>query len=536
MRPGYFFESIEGTQTEVSEVIFRYLGVEHAGGYPIYLSIEKEKIFFGITLPGEYEHSELLELYFSDFDNDSGKLSRQLLGIADLTQHHKIFIESRQNVLPQSQRLGKQDVTVSSYSSCFGFGTKIPDEENEIFLKDLFPNPVINLLEAVIGIGKTEVSSQGEITPPKTETGVCLRTLFLDFLFDLKHSDVLKNSRYYDQLLLISRENYVFSSILNFLESKYWRSVSRPDAEVEDNNLLSEFSTSERINSAKNWIKTLIDSRTTTTLANSGWISRPLEDELYETLTSEIENLPTKKDEREDPLWEEITEWSVSRLSYIRIVALLIPLNAWHIIIFIIPWILLGFLAMTCPYDQYVECQCEGLIPNLTRRVLLILSLCMTVGVSIYSLNSKYCGQSKGRLLKSILYLISPRFLISGLIGWTLVSKLYIPEMIPNLEIVSRPFFVLLMACLGIPVIYLSRELSLVAKDLTAKVIIKRSGLAVGVFFILILLLGLASEIFVEIFQGNSIDPWQIILEAPFVFFSTIFFNFLFAGKRFTGM
>lgn len=536
MRPGYFFEPIEGTLTKGSNAIFRYLEVGSEEGYPIYVTIEQEKIFFGLSLPGEFEHSEIFHLYLSDYENDSGKLSSQLIKMAELVQYHRVDMVSDQQTLAQSKRLGDQSGSVISYASVFDFTT----HQEASPLTELIVEPAKSLWETIGWKQENQSKQIGD----KVETGICLRTLFLDFLFDLKHSDVFSHSRHFDRLMLISRENYMLSSIINLLETRYWTAVQQARANEnqseEIGNSVSAYLKNKRIQSAKAWIKTLTDTRSTSILAGTAWLTKKLEDELFDTLQSEMEVLPTKNaQKREEPMWEEITEWSVSRLSYIRIVSFMLPLRWAHIGLFVLPWIVLGVLVSICPdFKGGVECENGSISPcfTLTRKILLFISLFISLGAWIFALKNKLYRQAEGNLFKSILYLTSPRLLISGLIGWTIVSKLYILEAVPNLEICSFSYGALLLACLVIPLIYLSRELATIAKDLPAGRIIKRSAVAIGVLIILTLIVGLALDFFINIASGDPVDPANIILKTPFVFFSTIFLNFLFAGKRFTGM
>lgn len=524
MRPGYFFELMPDSDLSTNQAIFRYTRFMIGDDFPIYLVLGQEKLEVCLSIPGQYGHTTMFEFVYSDYQNPRGKLSGQLIDVPTRLEFsfmlESIHSSSCRDLYQKSSSAVNTGAPFLSYSHATDEDRYCKGQLFTIEKRSSNQREVIGQNDSFI-VSILYISTQH---------------IFLDFLFDLKHSDVFNNSRHFDRLMLISRENYIFSSILKLLESKYWRSVNYPQAEGIDDNLLSEFSKSERTSAVKNWVKTLIDHRTTA-LVNSGWISRPLEDELYETLTSEIEDLPTKKDEREDPLWEEITEWSVSRFSYRRILALLLPFRVEHIIIFIIPWLLLGGLVLCCPYgSEYLECEGEDLSSILARRILLILSLIISFGAIIYSLNSDQYHKSDKNLFKSILHLISPRILISGLIGWTLVGKIFFPKTIPGLEVLSWLYFFLLIGCLAIPTIYLSHELSLIAKDLRSNVIILRSIQAIMILFILIIILGLASEIFLGIFNGNKIDPQTVLLAAPFVFFSTIFLNFLFAGKRFTGM
>ncbi len=54
-----------------------------------------------------------------------------------------------------------------------------------------------------------------------------LRKLLLDFMFDLKHSDVFQNSRYYDQMYSGLMSNFYFSALMHKCEYYYYRKLTR---------------------------------------------------------------------------------------------------------------------------------------------------------------------------------------------------------------------------------------------------------------------------------------------------------------------
>lgn len=536
MRPGYFFEPIEGTQTEVSEVIFRYLEVEHAGGYPIYLSIENEKIFFGITIPGEYEHSELLELYFSDYDYNSGKLSRQLLGIADLTQHHKIFIDPLPDILPQSQRLGKENVLVRSYTSTFSFENDNAGDKN--VHKEFFHNPFARIIETVIG--ETDFKNQAEANLEKTERGVCLRTLFLDFLFDLKHSDVFANSKHYDLLLNISRSNFVFDSVIKICEYHYWRKDQFTQPAKGFRESLRAWHLQQKYTSIKNLIDVLTTKEASVLLGKSKWIHANLEASLYRVVDDLSDTCDSPGVEKSDSIWHQVSEWATRRYSYGQFVQAISPLNWMHFLILLFPFVLI-FLVL-----HYGEESLTSDMKSSTRyfEVLKSGTLIVISFILLFCIDVRKLGKSKKPFLRAMLILVSPKIVLSSIFAWGTLELLKQKGAYFSQSLGTWSFIFITLGALLIPLLYLYRELLEEAPDLTSGKILGRTISAEIVVLAIVFLIGVPTMVLASLLSHShssapDIQPIlikEVIFATPFVFFTLIFTKTLFAGKRFTGM
>lgn len=208
--------------------------------YPVYLTITHHSIDFkvhyyneeGEQLRGEHLHCVILSLPLCTDSDIKDELTEKLNGIFNIPFPHiknNYLNKLLRRQLKKTEEAG-QGITYSSLS-VFGIQYKrLPGREHNI-----------------IGL---------------------IRKLFLDFLFDLEHTDVFCNSIYYESILKLY-QNYLFTAISNKAKYFYYREqLKQPALKSVD---WIEFNVSYLVEAEKNWVNTIKDSRSDQSFYESDW-------------------------------------------------------------------------------------------------------------------------------------------------------------------------------------------------------------------------------------------------------------------------
>ena len=115
--------------------------------------------------------------------------------------------------------------------------------------------------------GKLDLTDKVSENDEKKHFRKFLRKLLLDFMFDLKHSDVFKNSANYQKMFLGLMSDFFFSALMHKCEYYYYRKLTRQaiDAiEKEDNieerkNAITALYANELIKAEDLWIKDIMN-------------------------------------------------------------------------------------------------------------------------------------------------------------------------------------------------------------------------------------------------------------------------------------
>lgn len=200
MNSGYFFELSENTSFLCEGVIDFTYTAKHSDKqlelkYPISLNITKNAVVFKM-------HSFVKEECDENMQNNKEK-----------TCHVNNTIVA----LPFSNNEEITKILKSLY--CMSF-PMLSNNTNE------GPRPPISYSSLSVFGNSRDVKEQ------KTDTNI-LRNLFLDFLFDLQHSNVFKISPWYDKMLFHLNQNYYFTALRNKAEFYYQRELINDD-ELEE--------------------------------------------------------------------------------------------------------------------------------------------------------------------------------------------------------------------------------------------------------------------------------------------------------------
>ena len=101
-----------------------------------------------------------------------------------------------------------------------------------------------------------------------------LRKLFLDFLFDIEHTDVFRNSAHYDEVYTKLKENFLYNAIDNKSEYYYQRRLIKIINDDNPNNIHT-ISAGKFLDAEKRWIDSITDNRSEIAFEESDWFENP---------------------------------------------------------------------------------------------------------------------------------------------------------------------------------------------------------------------------------------------------------------------
>ena len=104
-----------------------------------------------------------------------------------------------------------------------------------------------------------------------------LRKLFLDFLYDMEHTDVFRNASAYERLYIALNENFLYQAVRNKAEYYYQRKLAaqlRKEHVCEGGYEKELFITDYYVEAEKRWVETIVDSRSEGYFYNAkGWFT-----------------------------------------------------------------------------------------------------------------------------------------------------------------------------------------------------------------------------------------------------------------------
>ena len=246
MAHGIFFKLDENASLSDKIIVYRYLDIINEDGtsdfdtYPVYMTISQYSIdFYSVmdsypessknTLPGHLLHLPVSKNIHSK-DNLYEKLNSIFPDLKNLPANKYIY-------RPDKDRSDsyRKECKTNSYGEGY---------------KKLFPH-------------KNSADKENLSFP--------LRDLFLDFLFDLEHSDLFKNSPGYEIIIENLENSQFISSILN--KSRYYfnRKIYKEKNERQDST--ASLNLQNLLHSEKRWLKTIRDPKSIDFFSSSKWFS-----------------------------------------------------------------------------------------------------------------------------------------------------------------------------------------------------------------------------------------------------------------------
>lgn len=236
MNTGCFFKlsektsmSYEGIVNYDYMVICAYSGLQtDIPKYPISLSITKDAVVFSLHCYGNnrslrienlkddtyHVHDTIISIpYMKGGNNDAiteiiKSLYREHFPVPDKDNARNLckMLNDNEISLSSDEKSDEKEnmPTFVSYSSLSIFGiNRTPTQKNSRFKEDKKSNTADNTNDSTDRYTKV------------------MRMLFLDFLFDLKHTDVFKTSPWYDRMIFYLNQNYYFCALRNKAEYYY---------------------------------------------------------------------------------------------------------------------------------------------------------------------------------------------------------------------------------------------------------------------------------------------------------------------------
>ncbi len=384
--------------------------------------------------------------------------------------------------------------------------------------------------------------------PDEVEKSFKLRTLFLDFLYELFQANTFRDSPHFSHLMKIVRENFFFRAIL--LKSEYyyqkalWETLPITTYQIAQ----KQYQTAK-----ESWLDLLVSENSPTFLSNTGWFAQNTEKEAdFVCGLAPKEEKVDKADlaitvQMDKTLIDRMSDWYLRRYNFKNSSKLILVSNPAHKYIAYFPLIfIIGYVGM---YNLYNPDVYEG-FKIVIAYILLLMLLCLG-GAWLYT-QKEISLLPQSNTLVSISTLInfwSPRLIITLFITWFSYHKLGQTADIS----VSQALLYYVIAGLVIPM-YLSKEIRAEAPDLSKNVVRKRVfDICIRAFFITLLIglvtlhiLGDAKKLSLQ--AESSAVPLIIknyysllnfittlFAHAGFIFFTGLFVNLIFKGKRFTG-
>lgn len=275
MKAGFFFELDEQSDPTEGLVFFHYTRIFRAGQYPISVQIGPHALnFYWSVYQGEEDYREnevLFQLFYSDYENPKGKFARELNRLC-------VYDEGKE-----------QDA-----------GHWVEGNNNFLYEHSgqLYSYQQIKEFQLARGsIPQHRYCEKEE----KKKMKVSLVALLLDFLFDLKHSEVFTFSPHFDQFRRVLRGNHLFSAIA--AKAEYYYQQALPDRD--------EMLPYERDQATQDWLDLLMQEQGPEILASSPWFASNLEREMKAVLKGPGGSIAKKTQTK-------LVEWYLSRFNYLE--------------------------------------------------------------------------------------------------------------------------------------------------------------------------------------------------------------------------
>lgn len=289
MNYGRFFSlDVNASQLVDGIAVFNYRGVKKKfikivndnlrEKYPIYVTFSQDGVSFQIhnieenTLENSITHtnSSILSLPISLNLNVKDNLTQNIINIYRNKFPHNSAENRLYNYVASSIKNSEQDGKGITYSSLEVFGIVYDKPQ------DIVRPPIIGML----------------------------RKLFLDFLYDLEHSNVFKNAYNFESIYIALNENFLFNAIRNKAEYYYQRKVAsttrkefETSFDVTDKEI---FIADYYVEAERRWVETIIDPRSEAIFhIATGWLLEA-EKEMNAVYESDILS-PYQKGRRVNP-------------------------------------------------------------------------------------------------------------------------------------------------------------------------------------------------------------------------------------------
>ena len=258
MNRGRFFQlDLEASRLAEGLAVFSYTKVQDIRGddndpdrdtpfYPFYLQFSQEGVKFYVHFfdeeTNQHRNSLVLELPISSNIEIHDNLTQKLNDIFNVSFPYEAGMI---NPLTEILRDNKPDDSIQnpSYSSLPVFGINLEQFQKASTVK-------------INGF---------------------LRKLFLDFLFDIEHTDVFRNSADFDEVYVRLKENYLYNAIDNKAEYYYQRELlpSRSPRNMLKRSQISLVSQEKYVEAETRWIASITDNRSEIAFHNSDWFQNP---------------------------------------------------------------------------------------------------------------------------------------------------------------------------------------------------------------------------------------------------------------------
>lgn len=497
MNTGRFFFLDKDSDPTKGMLLFRYRRLKDPinNQYKVYLTIQRDAIEFFYTSKGHLEHTRLFKLSMFNNTNPQGDIFQQLNFIRDLKNHIALCTNDIKIKISDLPRLG---VEYSTYASleCW------PD----------LPHSVDNLSHYYeLNLNEKEKGWYMDISFP---------TLFLDFLFDMRHSDIFRESPYFEKIRRLIQENSLFNAISAKAEYYYQAIIL-----LNDNN--NQITQQHYKDASKDWLQALMDDENASMISNSNWFLSNIEEEIEEVQEKDLKNDTIVLS---DMLSRSIVDFYLDRMNYIRAVGFSLKRREGQTMLF------LSILALIISSLIFLYRPLVGL------RAVIIPALFVLLFSRIQPLPHKRTKPLDASITE-IFDLFMPRLQITLFLAWLTYSNLSkaTPQMKPQYAIIPLVFMLVLIF------LYLMRAIKKAAPDIEIRQRVMRSSFifsfafissgTMGAFFLSFALRSSEDleDIFFFPFQGFDFAPVLWFNATIFVMFFGLFVNLLFREKKLTG-
>lgn len=160
------------------------------------------------------------------------------------------------------------------------FWNKFPNNTDENIVYDYAAASIENTEQRFKGITYSSLEIFGiNYTKPVLEDRPpiigLLRKLFLDFLYDMEHTDVFRNASAYEKLYIALNENFLYQAVRIKAEYYYQRKLAarlRKEYAYKESYEKELFITDYYVEAERRWVETIVDSRSEIYFHNAkGW-------------------------------------------------------------------------------------------------------------------------------------------------------------------------------------------------------------------------------------------------------------------------
>ena len=503
MNTGFFFKLDSSSIEPYPLDQFRYVGIKEGGHFPIYVTIDENELcflFHSINLP---DTIELLSLTLFDYNDPKGEFSQR---INDIYTFHERFVDLG----------GKKNLTVPS-------------------------NPILSYsnlnLESLNSAKETYIIKNDIIN---------IKTIFLDFLFDLEHSDVFQNSVFFSKLKKILHQNSLLDSIISKYEYSYQLEFSSKfGSSLPKGHTTSTFLLAQ---AEEEFLTSIISDKNTLILIESPWFTNEnLESELKDVRNNSL-RLDQNSEYFDSKLVYKVSEWYLSRYYFKETWNLLWESHLYHRIFLILPF----FFFYIFLYLQIFPKFFQGITKYwpeaqdwifLGIGIIFLIVLLSLFGFSIFFLFTNKENLQKDNITSyNSLLFYSPQLSINIFLIWISFNRLaFFPAEGSPLE-----FFWIIFISLSLSILYLYKGLDKWAPDIrykerkkrVRKVLIRTYSTSFLIGIVALEISPDTSELTIEnlITKGNLLEYFRpILLKSMPVLLIALLVTFLLKGNRFTG-